>query len=146
MHAVPGYALLKKYEMTESKNIRKEPDVHKPKRSGTRQNKIGVALKKILGGEIIGAGTFRFLPFLIFVAFLAFVYIANNYLAENKIREINRLNKEVREIRYEFITTKSKLEDLSKQSKLATKLKARGIKESTEPVKTIKKDQDTENE
>lgn len=146
MHAVPGCVLLKKYKMTESKNIRENPDVHKPKRSGVRQNKIGIALKKILGGEIIGTGTFRFLPFLIFLAFLAFVYIANNYLAENKIREISRLNKEIKEIRYEFITTKSKLEDLSKQSKLATKLKARGVKESTEPVKTIKIVQDKENE
>ena len=31
---------------------------------------------------------FRLFPFLLFIAFLAFIYIANNYLAEEKIREI----------------------------------------------------------
>ena len=103
-------------------------------------------MKKVLGGEIIGTGTFRFFPFLMFIAFLAFVYIANNYLAEDKIRKINRLTKELKEIRYEFISTKSKLGELSKQSKLADKLKGKGIKESTEPIKTIQTDQDAKDE
>ncbi len=132
--------------MTQSKNIRKKTNSSGPKYSGARRKKVGAALKKILGGEIIGTGTFRFFPFLVFVASLAFFYIANNYLAENKIREINRLTKELKETRYEFITTKSKLGELSKQSKLATKLESRGIKESTEPVKTIKAVQDTKDE
>ncbi|NOX86978.1 MAG: hypothetical protein GXO86_13630 [Chlorobi bacterium] len=132
--------------MTPNKNIRREKEPPAPKYSGARRKKIGVALKKVLGGEIIGTGTFRFFPFLVFVASLAFFYIANNYLAENKIREINRLTKELKEIRYEFITTKSKLGELTKQSKLATKLESKGIKESTEPIKTIKAVQDTKNE
>lgn len=132
--------------MTESRNIpvNPEPEIHK--RRVAKRNKLGVAFKKILGGEIISTGTFRFLPYLVFIAFLAFVYIANNYMAEAKIRKINRLNKEIKEIRYEFISTKSKVEDLSKQSKLATKLKATGLKESTEPVKTIKRVQKGEDE
>ena len=133
--------------MTPNKNIRRETEPAEPRKyTGAAGKKVGTAFKKVLGGEIIGTGTFRFFPFLVFVAFLAFVYIANNYLAEDKIRKINRLTKELKEIRYEFITTKSKLGELTKQSKLADKLESKGIRESTEPIKTIKAVQDKDNE
>ena len=92
----------------------------------------------ILGGEMLSVGTFRFFPFLIYIAFLAFIYIASNYYAEARIRDINHLRKEMKEINYEYITGKSKLEELSKQSQLAKKLEKQGIKESTKPVKTIR--------
>lgn len=100
--------------------------------------KFGNAAKKVLGGEMLSMGTFKFFPFLVFVAFLAFIYIANNYYAEAKIRKINSLRKELKEINFEYITTKSKLEDLGKQSKLSKKLEKTGLTESTEPVKTIR--------
>jgi len=96
------------------------------------------ATRRVLGGEILSPGTFRLFPFLIYIAFLAFIYIANNYIAEAKMREINHLRKELKEVNFEYITTKSKLEDISKQSKLSEKLAATGISESNEPVKTIR--------
>ena len=86
---------------------------------------------------MLQSGTFKFFPFLVFIAFIAFVYIANNYYAEDKIREINQLRKELKEIRYEYITTKSELTNMTKQSQLARKLEKKGIKESTDPIKTI---------
>jgi cell division protein FtsL len=103
-----------------------------------KASRFGKATRKILGGEMLSLGTFRFFPFLIYGAFLAFFYIANNYYAEAKIRKINSLRKELKEINFEYITTKSKLEDLSKQSKLSKKLASTGISESNEPVKTIR--------
>ncbi len=99
---------------------------------------LGKTTKGILGGEMLSVGTFRFFPFLIYIAFLAFIYIASNYYAEARIRDINHLRKEMKEINYEYITGKSKLEELSKQSQLAKKLENQGIKESTKPVKTIR--------
>lgn len=103
-----------------------------------KKGQFGKATKDFLGGEMLKTGTFRFLPFLVFITLLAFVYIANNYLAENKTREINSLRKELKEIRYEYITTKSELTDMSKQSEIASRLGAKGVIESTEPIKTIK--------
>lgn len=112
----------------------------KPQRKPTRfqMDRFGKATRSVLGGEILSLGTFRFFPYLIFIAFLAFIYIANNYYAEAKIREINHLRKELKEVNFEYITSKSKLEDLSKQSKLSKRLAATGISESDEPVKTIR--------
>lgn len=100
-------------------------------------NQAGRVVRDVLGGEILKSSTFKFLPFLIFIAFIAFLYIANNYLAENKVREINKLRKEIKELRYEYITSKSKLMNLSKQSQIAKKLNNKGVKESTDPIKTI---------
>jgi hypothetical protein len=114
----------------------KQTTSKKPYRFKTES--FGKATRRVLGGEILSPGTFRLFPFLIYAAFLAFIYIANNYIAEAKMREINRLRKELKEINFEYITTKSKLEDLSKQSKLSKNLASKGISESNEPVKTIR--------
>ena len=124
--------------MTERANIQSKPKKEKKPRRSFKSIKIGKTTKKVLGGEMLSVGTFKFFPFLVFIAFLAFVYIANNYYAEAKIRRINGLRKELKEINFEYITTKSKLEDLSKQSKLSKQLVNTGLLESTEPVKTIK--------
>ena len=99
---------------------------------------IGHATRKFLGGEKLAESTFRLFPFVLFISFLAFVYIANNYYAERKIRNINKIQKELKEIKYEHISTKSKLMQISKQSQIAKKMESTGIKESTEPVKIIK--------
>ena len=117
-------------------NVKKKTKSKKRTRDSGR--KLGNAIKEFLGGEILKVSTFRLFPFLAFITFLAFIYIANNYYAERKIREINKLRKELKEIRYEYITTKSKLTELTKQSQLAKRLDHTGIKESTDPIKTIR--------
>jgi hypothetical protein len=124
--------------MPERTNIESKPKKQRTVRRSYKSLKIGKTTKKVLGGDLLSSGTFKFFPFLVFIAFLAFVYIANNYYAEAKIRKINGLRKELKEINFEYITTKSKLEDLSKQSKLSKQLVNTGLHESTEPVKTIK--------
>lgn len=116
---------------------------NKPKKEekevNPRKTGLGIAraTRQFLGGEKIAEGTFRLFPFVLFISFLAFIYIANNYYAERKVRNINRLHKELKEIKYEHISTKSKLMQLSKQSQIAKKIELTGIKESTEPVKII---------
>ncbi|PLX11211.1 MAG: hypothetical protein C0598_08670 [Marinilabiliales bacterium] len=98
---------------------------------------IGKAAKDVLAGEYLSERSFRFFPFLLFLALLASIYIANNYLAENKIRKVNDLREELKELRYEYITGKSDLMEASKQSNISDRLKVLGIKENTQPVKSI---------
>ncbi len=126
--------------MTAKSNKIKEPEKEKKEKliSIKVDGRLASSTKKVLGGEAITAGTFKFFPFLLFIAFLAFIYIANNYYAENKVRDINHLHKELKELRYEYITSKSELMDLGKQSRIAGRLSNKGIKESREPVKTLK--------
>lgn len=90
--------------------------------------------KRLLGGDFLTNDTsLRQLPFLLFIMFLGIVYIANVYYAEANIRNISKFKNEIKELRFEHISTKSKLMQLSKQSELVKLLKKQGIKESTMP-------------
>ncbi len=93
------------------------------------------------GGFLAKDSSVRFLPFLLFLAFIGLVYIANIYYAEETIRDIDDLNKELKELRYEYIATHTKLMRISKQSEVAKKLKVLGLKESTTPPYKIKAEQ-----
>jgi len=99
---------------------------------------IGKAAKGVLAGDFLSDRSFHYFPFLLFLAFLASIYIANNYLAENKVRKANEMREELKEMRYEYITGKSELMEASKQSKISRSLIEIGIKENTEPVKSLK--------
>lgn len=76
------------------------------------------------------------LPFLFFMMFIGILYIANNYQAEKTIREIDKLNKELKALRTDYIIGKSELMFLCNQSEVARMVEHQGIRESVEaPVK-----------
>lgn len=80
----------------------------------------------------------RQIPFIIYITFLGIFYIANSYNAEKTIIEISRTKKELEELRYEYITTKSNLMFMSKQSEVAYRLVNSQVKESVvPPVKLV---------
>jgi len=79
----------------------------------------------------------KLLPYIFFVAILAMLFIANSYVAEKTIREIDHIATELKELRSEYITTKSDLMVLSKQSQVAKMAVSLGIKESVVPPKKI---------
>lgn len=116
---------------------KKKPIVEVEPKTSAKNSRFGKTTKEILGGDFLSSGTFKMMPFLLFLGFIAFIYIANNYLAENKIRQTNQLRKDVKELRYEYISAKSKLTQLEKQSQISKRLEKTGIKENTEPIKTI---------
>jgi len=103
-----------------------------------KENVVSSTIKNVLGGTYIYTGTIKFFKYLLYIALLAFIYIANNYYAENNIREINKLRKELKELRYEYINVKTQLMHIEKQSQIAKKLERNGIKKNKQPVKTIK--------
>ena len=77
------------------------------------------------------------LPFVLFLALLGMIYIANRHLAEKNIRDIDKISKEVKELSWDYKTTKADLafkSTLSEVIKLADTLK---IKESTTPPQKI---------
>lgn len=73
------------------------------------------------------------LPFLLFCAFLAIVYIGNTHTAEKKVREINRLQPQLKELRWEYMTTKADLMYKSKQSEVAREVEPFGLREIQSP-------------
>ena len=77
------------------------------------------------------------MPFIVFLALLAMVYIGNRHFTENTIREIDKLSKEVKELSWEFKTTKADLMLKSTQTEVAKLVDTLGLKESVEPPTKI---------
>ncbi len=79
------------------------------------------------------------LPFILYLTFLGIVYITNHFNAEKVLRETQKLEKELHEMRAESITRTSILMDNSKQSKVAERVKERnlGLEEATTPPQQI---------
>ncbi len=70
-------------------------------------------------------------PFFLFLALLAVIYIYNGHYADKTIRNINRTAKQVKELQYQYIDVKSKVMGQSKQSEVIKAVESLGLKELT---------------
>jgi len=75
----------------------------------------------------------RQIPFALFIIMLLLIHIYNVHTTERIIRKTDKLNKEIKELRSEYITILSDLMSESKQSTVAKKLDTLGIKELISP-------------
>ena len=69
------------------------------------------------------------IPFFLFLALLAVVYIYNGHYADKTIREISKTEKELKELQYEYKTVKGDVLFRSKQSELVKAVEPLGLKE-----------------
>jgi hypothetical protein len=79
----------------------------------------------------------QYLPKILFVMFLGLLYISNTHYAEKTVRRIDQVQSEVEDLRADYTTLKSDLMFASKQSEVARKVKAMGLKESLKPPTKI---------
>jgi len=68
------------------------------------------------------------LPYVLFIGFLLLIYIANAHYAEKKVREIQKLEDEVKELRWQYISYKTELMYNSKRSEVLKGVKQKGLK------------------
>ncbi len=80
-------------------------------------------------------------PFFLFLAVLAVLYIFNGHYADKTIRKINNITKEVKELKYEYIAVKSKVMYQSKQSELVKVVEPLGLKELTGSPVVLKEEE-----
>ena len=115
----------------------KNPDIPKREKRGVKL-KRGVV--EFLSGNFLAQDrVVSNLPYMLFLSLLALIYIANGYVAEGTVRDINKLSGELKELRSEYITTQSELMYTTKQSELIKIIDQRelGLVESYEPPKKI---------
>jgi hypothetical protein len=98
-----------------------------PKERDTPSGLAGAGWKRWLNYQSI----VKQVPFFLFLAVLAVVYIYNGHYADKTIRRINKTAKEVKELKYEYIAVKSKVMYQSKQSVLVKAAEPLGLKELT---------------
>jgi hypothetical protein len=119
--------------------FREKPKEEKKERPKTKkQSRLARYFASLFSGSFLAEEkTLRQLPFIFFLTFIALCYVANGYYAERTVRKINQVTNELKELKSEFITSKSQLMFISKQSEVAKLSVKMGIKESVIPPKKI---------
>jgi Tfp pilus assembly protein PilO len=93
---------------------------------------------QVLNGNILTKSiVISTVPFMLYLAFLGVLYIGYGYYAEKTVRELDRVDRQLKEIKSEYTTTSTKLEVLRQQSKVATEIEKMGLVESRVPPKKI---------
>lgn len=125
--------------------VEEEPVVPRPKKKKKKkEHPVLKGVQSILDGTILTRDkVVNSLPFLFYIMLLAIMYIANSYYAEKKIIGIEKIKKEIKELRSENITTKSRLMFYSRQSEVIKRIGPYGIKESLIPPRKIFVSKDT---
>lgn len=80
---------------------------------------------------------FSAIPFILFLVLLAIIQIANKHNAENKIRMIEHTQMELKELRWQYMSTKSELMQKSRQTEIAKILEPTGLYELRTPPQKI---------
>lgn len=93
-----------------------------------KEREIKFKWKRVLNYQSI----VKQMPFFLFLALLAVVYIYNGHYADKTIREISKTAKEVKELQYEYKTVKGAALFQSKQSELMQVVQPLGLKEMNE--------------
>ncbi|MFH2096292.1 MAG: FtsL-like putative cell division protein [Bacteroidota bacterium] len=118
--------------MTEEKDIQENKG-----RRGKRRRLFRIsAVKDVMDGSVLtNDKTVKQLPFFLFLMLIALLYIGNRYNAEKIVRETNKIQDELKELRSEQIAITSELMQISKQSEVIKLIEASGLGliESTEP-------------
>lgn len=132
--------------LKEDEKDRKERKAEKKekKNKSSRARGIGSVRNVIDGSLLINERTIKQLPFILYIVLLGIFYIGNRYKAEKIVRETNKVQSELKELRSEQIAVASELMQISKQSivlKLIEEYEL-NLVESTEPPKIIKIDKD----
>ncbi len=70
---------------------------------------------------------------LLFLSFLALIIIASGHSADRKIYSIAQLNTEIKEVKSEFVETRSSLMRLKLETRIASKLAEKGVGPATTP-------------
>ena len=93
--------------------------------------KVVKSLSSIFSGSFLSKNNvISYLPYMLFVTVIGILYIANGYYAEKTVRSLYKTTSDLKELRSEYITIKSDLNYLSKQSQVALATESLGIKES----------------
>ena len=86
-----------------------------------------ISLRSILGGEILVHSFLRRQVYLlILIVILTILYIDNRYSSQQELIEIDRLKKELTDIKYDALTISSELTEKSRQSRIEEYISAEG--------------------
>jgi hypothetical protein len=103
----------------------------KENNKSTSGNQIhpGSFIKELLSGSMVSEKIIlKNLGYVSLITFLTAVYIGNRFHAEKVTRETTKLEREVKDLRAESLSTSADLMSVSKQSEVFSMIKEKGLK------------------
>jgi hypothetical protein len=120
--------------MEEPKVLAPEESHNEAVRPVRKLNKARAFIHNIIIGDFFSQDLFfKNIPFLGYLTILAIVYISNTYYAEKTFRQIEKTKIELKELRFQYISSKSELMYYSKQTEIAKRVVPAGLKETKIP-------------
>jgi hypothetical protein len=112
-----------------------------------KTNRSQKVVKEFLGGDYLSKERVTGnLSYILYVALLAIIYIGNTYYTEKKFKDIERTKNELKELRYQYINTKSILMFQCRQSEILKRAHKYGLQEtSLPPFKILYSGEDLKN-
>ncbi|WP_299991787.1 FtsL-like putative cell division protein [uncultured Bacteroides sp.] len=107
----------------------------------TKKTKGHTSLKNIIGGDILATDFFRRqTKMLVLIVVLVLFYIHNRYACQQQMIEIDKLKKELIDIKYDALTRSSELMERSRQSRIEEYIatKESDLQTSTNPPYLIR--------
>jgi len=96
--------------------------------NSSKQVKSGAFIKELLSGSMVSEKLIlKNLGYISMLTFLAAVYIANRFHAERITRDTARLQKEVKDLRAESLSTSADLMYVSRQSQVYSLIREKGL-------------------
>src|SRR5450759_1410645 len=105
------------------------------KGNSSKKEKTGSFMKELLSGSMVSEKIIlRNLGYISLITFLAAIYIGNRFHAEKITRESTRLQREVKDLRSEALSTSAAMLYVSRQSEVLRLIKEHGL--NLEELKT----------
>lgn len=105
------------------------------KENSKKQVKTGTFMKELLSGSMVSEKLIlKNLGYISFITLLAAIYIGNRFHAEKITRESTKIQREVKDLRSEALSTSADLMYVSRQSEVIRMVKEKGL--NLEELKT----------
>ena len=88
-------------------------------------------------GPILSEWIFGNLPFVFFLFFLGIIYIANANFADKQVRQIQNLEKEIKDLKWRYNAAKADVMFNSKQSEVEKAVEAFNLRSTNQRTKRI---------
>lgn len=100
--------------------------------------KIGSSFRDFTSiGSISAQLIFKNFPFVLFLGFLIILYIANAHYAEKKVRQIQSLQKEIKDYRRQYNALEAEIMYESKLSQIGENVKDMGLRKTARGLKKV---------
>ena len=102
-------------------------------------SKLKQNIYNVLKGKfLVSKDAFKNWKIIIYVVILLLFMISRSHSTDEKVLKIAKLNSEIRELKAEFVDTRTKVMRLELESSVQKKVVERGLLPSTNPPKKIK--------